>query len=70
MAIVLLTECTNSFKAEVIKGALEAEGIPCVIQGDSTNLIYGGINAAPVRILVEEEDLDAAVSLLKENNEE
>lgn len=70
MAIVLLTECTNSFKAEVIKGALAAEGIPCVIAGDSTNMIYGGINCFPIRILVEEEDLKAAQEIIAGNIED
>ncbi len=56
----LLTVCNNNFEAEFLKGRLESEGIPCVMQGETMNLVYGGICAMPINILVREEDLEKA----------
>ncbi|MCQ2293257.1 MAG: DUF2007 domain-containing protein [Bacteroidaceae bacterium] len=66
----LLTACNNTFEAELLKGRLESEGIPCVLQGETMNLVYGGISAMPINILVREEDLEKALELIKNDNTE
>ena len=65
MAVVTLTTCDNSFQAELIKGALATEGIPCVIQGENINALYGAINALPIKVLVNEEQLETAKAILE-----
>lgn len=65
MALVTLTSCDNYFQAELIKGNLASEGIPCVIQGENISSLYGGINAMPIRVLVNEEQLETALAIIK-----
>ncbi len=72
MALVRLTSCWNSFEAEVIKGALESAGIPCLIQGASfADVRIGGLgianSACEIPILVNELDLEDAKKVLAEN---
>lgn len=71
MALVRLTSCWNSFEAEVIKGALETAGIPCLIQGASfADVRIGGLgianSACEIPILVNEQDLEDALKTLAE----
>ena len=65
MALVTLTTCSNSFEAEVIKGKLASEDIPCIIQGENINMIYGGLSGLAVPILINEEDLERATALIQ-----
>lgn len=67
MALTILKECNNNFDAELIKGALASEGIPCIIQGENINRLYGGISAFPIKVLVNEEDKEAAMAIVTEN---
>lgn len=67
MALTVLKECNNNFDAELIKGALASEGIPCIIQGENINRLYGGISAFPIKVLVNEEDKEAAMAIVAEN---
>lgn len=64
MAAVLLKTCDNSFQAKVLKGALEAEGIECILQGENFSVIYGG--AFGVNVLVDEADLEEANRIIEE----
>ncbi len=64
MALVTLKTCDNTFHAELIKGALASENIPCVIQGENMNALYGGISAMPIKILVNEEQLEEALAII------
>lgn len=66
----LLTSCNNTFEAELLKGRLESEGIPCVLQGETMNLVYGGISAMPINLLVREEDLEKALEVINSDEEE
>ena len=49
-----LVTCNNAIEAELLKGALEDMDIPCIIQGEVTSLMYGGIGALPVVLLVDD----------------
>ena len=66
----LLTACNNTFEAELLKGRLESEGIPCVLQGETMNLVYGGISAMPINLLVREKDLEKALEVINCDEEE
>lgn len=67
MALTILKECNSNFEAELIKGALASEGIPCIIQGENINRLYGGISAFPIKVLVNEEDKETAMTIVAEN---
>lgn len=74
MAIVRLTSCWNSFEAEVVKGALETAGIPCLIQGSTfADVRIGGLgianSACEIPILVNEQDLDDALKVIAKESE-
>lgn len=61
-----LITCEQSFQAHLIKGRLEAEGIPSFIANDNMNFVYGGINTSitGVDIYVNNEDFDKAKAIL------
>ena len=61
-----LVTCNNAIEAELLKGALEDMDIPCIIQGEVTSLMYGGIGALPVVLLVDDKDIQRAKSFLTE----
>ena len=63
-----LVTCNNAIEAELLKGALEDMDIPCIIQGEVTSLMYGGIGALPVVLLVDDKDMQRAKSFLSERN--
>ncbi len=55
--------------AQMVKEALEKEGIPCLLQKDSLSSIYvvqGSTESCPTRILVREEDLPRAASIMEQ----
>ncbi|MCQ2196704.1 MAG: DUF2007 domain-containing protein [Bacteroidaceae bacterium] len=69
MATKILKVCNNDFEAQLIKGALEGEGIPCVLQGSNSSFFragYGSQSAFPVNVLVEERDMEKALLIIKE----
>ncbi|MCK4417681.1 MAG: DUF2007 domain-containing protein [Candidatus Latescibacteria bacterium] len=54
--------------AQMVKEALEKEGIPCLLQKDSLSSVYvvqGSTESCPTRILVREEDLQQAASIME-----
>ena len=55
--MIRLTTCTNDFNAQLLKGALESEGIPAML---SNEIMSGYMGTQGVDILVKEEDLEAA----------
>lgn len=72
MVLVELTKCWNSFEAELLKGALESEGIPCMLKGvgfSSVEIGNGGFGASAytIPVLVREEDLEEAKKILEQN---
>ena len=64
--IVVLQKYTNAVDANIVKGALEASGIPAGVIVDSTaNAIW----MAPVRVVVFERDLELAKKVISETDE-
>ena len=64
--IVVLQKYTNAVDANIVKGALEASGIPAGVIVDSTaNAIW----MAPVRVVVFERDLELAKQVISETDE-
>ena len=64
--IVVLEKYTNAIDANIVKGALEASGIPAGVIVDSTaNAIW----MAPVRVVVFERDLELARKVFSEGDE-
>ena len=62
--IVVLQKYANAVDANIVKGALEASGIPAGVIGDSTaNAIW----MAPVRVVVFERDLELAKKVISES---
>jgi hypothetical protein len=64
--LVVLKKYPNAVEANIIKGALEASGIPAGVIVDSTaNAIW----MAPVRVVVFERDLELARQVISESEE-
>ena len=64
--IVVLEKYPNAIDANIVKGALEASGIPAGVIVDSTaNAIW----MAPARVVVFERDLELAKKVISETNE-
>lgn len=69
MRTVRLTTCKDAFQANLIKGALENEGIESVLHNENFSNLYRGMGTdfAGVDILVYEDDYEAALHLLERN---
>ena len=64
--IVVLEKYPHAIDANIVKGALEASGIPaCVIVDSTANAIW----MAPVRVVVFERDLELARKVINETDE-
>ena len=64
--IVVLKKYPNAIDANIVKGALEASGIPAGVIVDSTaNAIW----MAPVRVVVFERDLELAKQVISETDD-
>ena len=64
--LVVLKKYPNAVDANIVKGALEASGIPAGVIVDSTaNAIW----MAPVRVVVFERDLELAKQVISEADE-
>ena len=64
--LVVLNKYPNAVDANIVKGALEASGIPAGVIVDSTaNAIW----MAPVRVIVFERDLELARQVISESEE-
>lgn len=68
---VLLYSFDSDFKADVIRGLLESNGIPSVTSGKSMSVVLPMFASTDggVRIFVKESDLERAKAILKEHNE-
>lgn len=62
-SMVRLTTCTNEFNAQLLKGALESEGIPAML---SNEIMSGYLGTQGADVLVKEEDLEAAKKILEQ----
>ena len=59
VALVELSRFYNSFEGGVVRSALDAEGIDSVLF--DTEMNWGGLDGVvPIRLMVDEDDLDAA----------
>ena len=61
--MIRLTTCTNEFNANLLKGALENEGIPAML---SNEIMSGYMGTQGVDVLVKEEDFEAAKKILEQ----
>jgi hypothetical protein len=53
-------------EAHIIIGRLESEGIPAIAFDAGTHMAEGSFRLIPVRVMVDEDDLDAARAVLAE----
>ena len=63
MALVVAATFTNSMEAGVASSRLEADGIPCFLF-DLNVSAEGASFLMPIRLMVDEEDLDGAREIL------
>ena len=64
--LIVFEKYKNAVDANIVKGAIEASGIPAGVIGDSTaNAIW----MAPVRVVVFERDLELAKKVISETDE-
>ena len=66
MALVLLKPFTSAIEASLARSFLASEGIMCFLFDVEDQMDNFPRLAVPVRLMVAEEDLDAAVRLLRE----
>lgn len=72
MATVILMKCGNAFEAEVVKGRLESEGIPSILQGENSSFLRMGMgyqSGFEVNVLVAERDYEKAVEIVNDTVE-
>ena len=69
MKTVRLMACDDSFQANLIKGALENEGIPVILHNEHTSDVMRGYiwEASTVDIFIDERDSERALELLERN---
>ena len=67
MALVELGNYPNAMEAAMVIGLLEAEGIDAVLFDHGMNIADSSGWLVPVRVMVLDEDLDAARALLPVN---
>ena len=62
---VRLTTCNTSFEARVLEGALNNEGINCIVGNENMTNFFGMVSLfSGVDIFVLEDDYDRAVEIL------
>lgn len=67
---VLLATFTDTFKANVVKGMLESNGIPVALDGETVLSVLPMPSAlGPVRMMVLPSDYSKAVALLREHGD-
>ncbi|HET9335842.1 MAG TPA: DUF2007 domain-containing protein [Sphingomicrobium sp.] len=65
MSLVELARYGTRVEAELARMALEAEGVDAVIFDSETNNFFGGGGLISVRLMVLEDQLDEAATILK-----
>ncbi|MDD4820391.1 MAG: DUF2007 domain-containing protein [Flavobacteriales bacterium] len=65
--MITLTTCQNALQANIIKGHLEDQGIPCEVVNQDSQLLALNVLMDPysIRILVDEKDINVAQEILK-----
>ena len=66
MKTVRLTTFNNSVQAHMLQDMLNDAGIQSMLQGELTNQVMAPIGNIGVQVLVFEQDLDRARTILKE----
>jgi hypothetical protein len=66
MALVAVATYYNSFEAGIAKSRLEADGIPAILF-DFNSSMEGASFLVPIRVMVDEEDLEEAARILAED---
>jgi hypothetical protein len=72
MKVVRLTLSDTSFEANLIKGRLESEGVPCFLANENITTLLPHFNrmlGGGVQIMVFERDLEKASEILGLNKE-
>lgn len=70
MEIVRLMTCESATQAHIIRGALQNEGIDSMLRNENMSTILSGLQLGDltgVDILVDEENYEAAMCLLEQN---
>jgi hypothetical protein len=70
-AVVEVWRTWGEAEANIVKGLLESNGIPCAIQGESTRITHGFTldGLAEVRILVREADRERALEAISQTGD-
>jgi len=66
MALVEAARFYTRIEAEIARGALDAADIPVILFDTETNWGGADLGVVPVRLMVHEDDLEAARELLAE----
>jgi len=66
MALVELGKFSNGVEASIISGRLAADGIKAVCFDAGMNIAESVGIMIPVRLMVDEDDLDAALTVIRE----
>ena len=66
MKTVRLTSFNDNVQAHMLQDILKDQGIESILQGEVTNQVMSYIRGFDVDVLVFEEDLDCARTILKE----
>jgi hypothetical protein len=66
MALVEAARFYTAIEANIARGALEAQDIPAILFDTETNWGGADLGVVPVRLMVHEDDLEAARALLAE----
>jgi len=70
MKLILAAEYNDEMTANMAKGMLEANGIQAIIEGSNMVNLYPGAQIwNPVRLMVRDEDLEAATELLRKHKD-
>lgn len=67
MSLVELARFGTRVEADLARMALEADGIGAVLLDAEANSFFGGGGLIPVRLMVLDEDLDEARTILSED---
>ncbi len=70
--LVTVAKYANDFDANVALTKLKSMGIRCILNGEGTANVWGGalgVTFTPIRLMVLSDDADAAIEILKENED-
>lgn len=62
--LIELDKYTTIADAYIVKGILETNGVPCVINGQLMSTLYFGVPGLDTRLYVRKKDLDIARKIL------